>query len=291
MGKEEKIEDRIDPQSIDERFILNFRLNSFEQKVIKLIYEMRLLSTSQIVDITNLNRKYVREHLLRLYKNGFLYRRYKSLNVGENTKEVYWMLDRGGALFLAGAYGMSIKTLNWSLRDNLIAFEKLEHSLKISDVRTTLELAARERNHKIENCLCDRHLYFEFKYEDRKGILRPDLFFTYNDGEKLYQYFFEIDMGTMAINGPKTRTSNIVSKVPKYEGYLISKAWEENFEVFPRVIFLTTHKKRAIYMMDAVKENQQTKLEFLFSTFDFFKLDPLGSIYKKNGEEITSLFK
>jgi hypothetical protein len=272
---------RIDPKEINERFILDFHFTTFQKEAIKLIYEMRILSTSQIAKISARDVKYVRTQLLSLYKNGFLYRTFYTDSIGDGSKEAYWMLDRGGALFIAGAYEMSVKSLNWDIRDNLIKFEKLAHSLKISEVRTRLEEEAQKKGHKIESCYCDRHLYYEFTHEDKKYVLRPDMFIAYNDGQKVYKYFFEIDMGTMTITGPKNRTSVVVSKVPKYENFRISKEWEQYFEVYPRVIFLTSNKNRALYMAEAIKNNQQTKLEFLVSTFDFFDKDPLGDIYKR----------
>ncbi|WP_027633416.1 replication-relaxation family protein [Clostridium hydrogeniformans] len=270
---------RVDSKEITDRFILDFKFTTVQEEAIKLIYEMRILSTSQISDILDRSIKYVRNQLLDLYKNGFLYRSFNTEGVGQGSKEAYWMLDRGGALFIAGAYGISVKKLNWDIRDNLIKFEKLAHSMKISDVRTALEKAAHKSGHKINTCLCDRHLYYEFINGEDKYILRPDLFLTYNDGNKIYQYFFEIDMGTMTITGPRNRTSVVISKIPKYESFMSSREWEKYFDVYPRIIFLTTTKSRALYMAEAVKNIQKTNLEILFSTFEVFEKDPLGESY------------
>lgn len=283
---------RIDPKEINERFILDFHFTTFQKEAIRLIYEMRILSTSQIAKILVRDISYVRNQLLTLYKNGFLYRTFHTESIGNGSKEAYWMLERGGALFIAGAYEVSVKSLNWDIRDNLIKFEKLAHSLKISDVRTRMEEIAQQKGHKIECCYCDRHLYYEFTHEDKKYVLRPDLFLVYNDGQKLYKYFFEIDMGTMTITGPRNRTSVVVSKVPKYENFRVNKEWEQYFDVYPRIIFLTTNKNRALYMADSIKKTQQTKLDFLVSTFDFFDQDPLGDIYKKALDgTLTNMFE
>lgn len=289
---EKKIQSRVDPKNIDERFILDFKLTSFHQEVLKLIYEMRVLSTNHIAAIKGLTAEYVRKQLAVLYKNGFVYRRYEQQGIGEGRKETYWMLERGGALFIAGSYGISIKRLNWDIRSNLINFEKLTHSLKISEIRAIIEAAARSKGHKIESCFCDRHLNYEFKSNDIKYTLKPDLYFIYNDGKKRYQYFFEIDMGTMTINGPQSRSSVFTSKIPRYEQFRQGSEWKNYFDVYPRVIFLTNTKSRALFMAQSVKEVQETNLEFLVSTFEYFEENPLGEIYKRVlDDSVTNIFE
>lgn len=286
------LKERMDPKLVDERFILDYKFSSFQREVMKLIYEMRVLSTAQIAVIKDITTDYARKELYKLYMNGFIYRRLEQQNIGEGRKETFWMLDRGGALFIAGSYGMSVKRLNWDIRSNLINFENLSHSLKISEVRTILEAAARFKGHRIESCFCDRHLNYEFKKNDIKYCLKPDLYFIYNDGKKKYQYFFEIDMGTMAINGPQSRSSVFTSKIPRYENFRTVDEWKNYFDVYPRIIFLTNTKSRALFMAKSVREVQETNLEFLVSTFDFFNDNPLGDIYKKvSDDSITNLFE
>lgn len=283
---------RIDPKGVDESFILSFKFTTFQKEVIKMIYEMRVLSTSQIVTIFSKNANYVRSQLLQLYKNAFLFRIFQPESIGNGSKEAYWMLDRGGAMFIAGAYGISMKKLNWDVRDNLIGFEKLAHAIQISEVRTRFECAAKEEGAHIETSFCDRHLYYEFMDGDKKMAVSPDLFITYNSGDKLYQFFFEIDRGTMAVTGPRSRRSVVISKVPKYEKFCASDEWKPYFEVYPRIIFLTTTKQRAKYMADAIKKSRETDLEFLVSTFEYFNEDPLGEIFiKVSDSTATNLFR
>lgn len=281
----------VEPGDVNERFILNFHFTLFQKEAIKLIYEMRILSTSQVAIILSKNVQYVRRELLDLYKHGFLYRAFYTEEIGHGNNEAYWMLDRGGALFIAGAFEVSVKSLNWSIRDNLIKFDKLKHSIKISEIRTSLEIYAKKLDHKIEMALCDRHLFYEFKDADKKYKLSPDLFIVYNDGKRIYQYFFEVDMGTMTINGPLNRSSVVTSKVPKYELFRATGEWEKYFDVYPRIIFLTTNKNRANYMLDSIKEKQITNMDFLISTFEFFDSDAVGQIYKKSvSGEVTNIF-
>lgn len=291
MAKRERKVERVDPATIDEKYILSMSFSTFQKEAIKLVYEMRILSLTQISKILNVTSKYASMQLAQLYKAGFLYKAMKEdLEFGKGTKEYYWMLDRGGAMFIAGAYDVPMKQINWDLRDNLIAFDKLKHSMKITEVRVQITEFARSRGHKIESAICDRHLYYEFKKDDKDITVRPDLLISYNDGTNIYQFFFEIDMGTMAVNGPAYRTSNVTSKIPKYEGFKSSGAWKEYFDVFPRVIFLTTTKNRALFMAESIKKAQETNQEFLISTFEFFEKNAEGP-YKKSDSEETTLFQ
>lgn len=284
--------ERIDPKEINERYILEFKFTTCQKEAIKLIYEMRILSTSQIAEILKLSVKYTSSQLVGLYNGGFLYRKYVNRTFDESKGEAYWIIDRGGALFIAGSYGINMKELNWDIRDNLIGFEKLEHSRKISEVRTILEREATLRGHKIEEAYCDRHLHYEFIIENKKLGLSPDLYLKYNDGEKIYQYFFEIDRGTMTINGPVNRSSVVLSKIPRYEGFLESNVWQENFEAFPRVVFLTSTKGRATKILEGIKNTRKSNLDFLVSTFEMFDKDPLGNIFKSIiNNETTNLFE
>ncbi len=289
-----RVDRDIKTEDITEEYVLNFKLSAFQKWTMKFIYEIRIASTEQIASVMGVSYSYARGELSKLYKGAFLWKTVKdevSFGVGKN--EMYWMLDYAGAMYIAGANDMKLKDLNWNMRDNLIALDKLKHSLKITEVFTTLDRAAKENNHKIEGGLCDRHLFYKFSIQqDTKPIiLRPDLQVLYIKDNRIYTYFFEIDMGTMAINGPAYRTSNVASKVPKYEAFKQSGEWREYFDVFPRVIFLTTTKTRAQYMADSIsKIVEKNNVEFLFSTFEFLEADALGRIFKKLDGEVTDLF-
>ena len=126
----------------------------------------------------------------------------------------------------------------------------------------------------------------------RKKYIVPDLYVTYKDdvGNR-YQYFFEIDMGTMPITGARSKTNVVVNKVPKYEQFFRSKEFKDNFEVRPRIVFLTTNKTRANSILEGIKNTRKTNLEFLITTFDMFKENTLKKCLKStNIEGVTNLF-
>lgn len=290
MKRDERI---VRPEEVTDRFIVEYKFTTCQRQAIKLIYEMRIMSTSGIAKVLDKNEEFVRAELVKLYRNGFLHRILSNDSIGSAGYSSYWMLDRGGALYIAGAYQVSVKKINWDIRSNLIAYEKLSHAIKISEVMTQLAIAAREKGHKVEDAYCDRHLYYEFTTADnKKASIYPDLAINYNSGSRLYQFFFEIDRGTMSISGPKNRTSVVINKVPKYEQFCLSKEWKNYFEVFPRIIFLTNTRSRAKKMLEAIDSTRESKLEFLVSTFEAFEMDTLGNILlTTNQEDATNLFE
>lgn len=291
MKRNERI---VKPDDVTERFILEFKFSTTQKEAIRLIYEMRIISTANIAKVLNKNESFVGTELVKLYRNGFLHRIFgtEAARIGDGSKCAYWMLDRGGALYIAGAYEISMKSLNWDIRSNLIAYEKLKHAIKISEVRTQLTIIAREQGENVLEAYCDRHLYYEFTADDKKNSIYPDLFIKYNKENKLYQYFFEIDMGTMCVTGPKSRTSVVVNKIPKYEAFGASKEWKNYFEVYPRIVFLTNTKSRAKKMLEAIKETRSSNLEFLVTTFEAFEVEALGNIFlTTNKDSPTNLFE
>lgn len=284
-------QDRIDPKEINDEFVVNFPLSPFQKKALSIIYHMRAVTTSQLLRMTGNNYDYAVEKMLQLHLNGFVLRKFPRREIGQGgSNEAYYLLDKAGAIFIAGSQGVGLKDVKWELRDNLIDFDKLTHTLQISEVRAILEQESKKNNHIIESCLSDRHLFMNFSYEEKSYYLRPDMFLIYNDKFNLHTYLCEIDMGTMAVNGFSHKTSSFVDKIPAYEALRLSGQYKKYFDVYPRILVFTTTKNRALQMAEAVNERLQTKAEFLFTTFDFFKDNALGKIFKKANGEVTSIF-
>ncbi|WP_081627976.1 replication-relaxation family protein [Caldisalinibacter kiritimatiensis] len=209
----------------------------------------------------------------------------------KGTNEGYYLLDDAGAIFISGYYELPMKDVKWNKRDNLIKPEKLQHTFKICDVRSSLEKDARKKGHKIINCVSDRHLYFPFKHEENSFVLRPDMYFNYITERKQYTYFVEIDLGTMAMTENSFKTNSFDNKVYYYENFKLSEAYKEYLEAFPRILVITTTTNRAEKLAQAVKEKQKTKVEFLFTSFALWKEYPTGPIFLKTNGEYTSMFE
>lgn len=271
--KGKRTQERIDPKLVNEEFVVRFPFNDMQRKIIEVVYYMRAVKTSQIKDILGASSyAYLCKQLLKLYLNGFIDRRFPRTEENQRgSNEAYYMLDEGGAIYISGALDIPLKSVKWKLRDNLIKTEKLEHTFAISEVRAILEKEARLLNHKVLHCVGDKHLHTTFTYEGQRYEFRPDMYVKYSDGKYRYEFLFEIDMGTMSVVGNSPKTNSVDRKVIFYEYYKLSELYKHTYEVFPRVIVITTSTDRARRLANATKEKQKTKVEFLFTTFDLWR--------------------
>lgn len=290
--KGKRRQERIDPKEINVDFVVNFPLTTFQKKAIELVYFMRAVKTSQIIDILGYSERYARRELLTLHLNRFLHRKFPAKKRNQKgTNEGYFLLDDAGAIFISGYYELPMKEVKWNKRDNLIKPDKLQHTFKICDVRASIEKDARKKGHKIINCVSDRHLYFPFKYEENNFVLRPDMYFDYITDKKQYSYFVEVDLGTMAMTANSFKTNSFDNKVYYYESFKLSEAYKEYLDVFPRILVITVTTERAEKLAQAVRKKQKTKIEFLFTSFTLWNEYPTGPIFLKTNGEHTSIFE
>lgn len=284
-------QERIATESINEDFVIDFPLTTFQKLAMEVIYQMRTVTTKQLAEITGYSIPHVREYMLKLHLNRFVYRMFPPKDLTQpGSKEAYYLLDEAGSIYIAGAYSMGMKELKWQKRDNLVKYDTLNHTFRVSETRAKLEIEARNKGHKIMSCWSDRHLYFRFNFEQNQYYIRPDLYFIYEDDKHQYSYFVEVDMGTENVRAFSKKTASFDAKIPVYESFKLSGEYKKAFEVFPRILVLTTTAARAKQLCEAVKDKQKTKVEFLFSTFAFWDENSTGPIFLKTDGTYSSMF-
>lgn len=289
-------------EEIDRSYVDNYYINDTKAKIIDMIYRMRFMNTKDIQRALGYKSYSDLTKILRvLYEDRFLNRRmrpYELRMAGE--KEVYHMLDIAGALFIQNYYGLrELDEVKWHERDNRIKFDFANHSLAISKVYSRLEEAAKNNNDLLRDAYCDRHLFTKFYY-GKEFQFAPDMFFKYKKGNKVYGFFVEVDLGTMAATG-SINTNSFDQKVAIYENF--KKANKSFFgfsaEFFPRVLVLTTTRARAENLALAVKKKQdeikKNDVVFLFSVLSLFEKSPLEKIFidtsYSNTENIRNMFE
>lgn len=289
--KGKRNQERIENEIINEDFVINFPLTTFQRTAMEVIYAMRAVTTSQLVEITGYSLVHVRKQMLMLHLNRFVYRQFPTKDLTQpGSKEAYYLLDEAGAIYISGAYGINMKELKWNKRDNLVKYDTLNHTFRVSETRAKIETEARLKGHRIINCWSDRHLYFKFNFEQNQYYIRPDLYFIYEDEEHQYNYFVEVDMGTENVRAFSKKTISFDAKVPVYENFKLSGEYKKYIEVFPRILVLTTTANRAKLLCQAVREKQKTKAEFLFSTFALWDENSTGPIFMKTDGSHSNMF-
>lgn len=284
MTRGQRLVDRIDPKEVNDDFVVDFPLTTAQITAIEVIYNMRTVKMSQLQAITGYNYKYLTAQMAELHKNRFVERAFpiKERDL-KGSNEAYFMLDTAGAIYISGYYEIPMKEVLWSRRDNLIKYEKLNHAFHISGIRADIEKKAREKDHKIVNCVCDRHLYLDFKLDEKKFVLRPDMYFSYidTDTQSQFHYFVEADLGTMAMSGNSSKTYAFDGKVQYYDAYKKSGEYKNKFNVFPRVLVITSTTDRAMKLLDACRMKQRAGVEFLFTSLLLWNENCTGPIFAK----------
>ena len=282
--KGKKNQQRIEIERINEDFVVDFPLSPFQKQAIEIIYSMRAVKTSQLVDITGYNYKYVTGQMLELHLNRFIYREFPPRDrKKKGTDEAYYLLDDAGAIYVSGAYEIQMKDVRWRKRDNLVKSDKLEHTFRVADVRAMIEKEAREQGHKVLKCIGDRHLEISFTFENERYEFRPDMYLKYSDGKYEYDFLFEVDLGTMNYTGISPKTQAFDRKVPVYEYYKLSEEYKRTFDSYPKILVITTTTDRAKKLREAVREKQkarpEVRVEFLFTSMSLWKEMCTGSIF------------
>ncbi len=281
-------------------------LSNQQRRILDLVYRFRILNTKDIQKALGYTGypRFVSQ-LKKLHEKRFLDRSLRPMDLRIKTKgkngenELYHMLDLAGAYFIRDYYGLEkLSDVKWSERENRVSYDYALHSLKISELYAKMEEElkvtdeeGREKypGEKIIEAMCDKHLYIRYK-DGRDYCFSPDMFFKYYRDNKVFGFFVEVDRGTMAMQG-SANTKSFDQKVFYYEGYKENKSDYLGFSYMPRVLVVTTTKKRAEDLAAAVKAKQneigKSGVMFLFTFFSVWEKNPFGKIFidQNYGEE------
>lgn len=266
---------RYDPQLIDERFIKDFNYLPFDRKVIELVYKMRAISTSQITRITGYNANYVRRELTNLYFHRFLDRVYpyeqkviENNNLG-SVQGIYF-IDEAGRVALSGFLDSELKYIKWKPIENLVKYEKLKHTIECSEILAKVYEESKKAGYSVLDYASEKFLWKKFNYQNTKYEFCPDMYLKIMKDKYAYSFFIENDEATMDVR-------SFLTKVPKYDNFKLSGIYEEEYDIYPRVLVITTSKDRALTLAREVGKKQKSKVEFLFTWHDAFYELPFGS--------------
>ena len=267
--------DRLDPQLISDRFIKDFEYLPIHRKVIELVYKMRAIRTSQITRITGYNANYVRRELHNLYYNRFLDRTYpyeqKVIeNDNKGSVQGIYFIDEAGRIALSGFLNMDLREIKWRPVENLIKYDYLKHALECSEILAKVHEECRRAGYTVLDYACEKHLWKKFSYQGTQYEFCPDMYMRIMKDKYAYSFFVENDEATMDVR-------SFLAKVPKYDNFKLSGGYEEEYDIYPRVLVITTSRERALTLAREVGKKQKSKVEFLFTWHDAFYELPFGS--------------
>lgn len=222
------------------------KLTTLERQIVYACYQHRFLTRSQIEHLyfepdKHLHSSvYTQRVLKRLYTKRFLERLERRIGgINGGSKETVYCLDEAGAYLVALLIGCTKKELKWRSREKLVTDLFLSHTLSINDFMTKLSFyAKRHPPQRLTTFIHDHDCHLDFFHLGKRIKLTPDGYGVYFDGAEYEIYFFlEVDLGTMS---PEI----FRQKIEKYVSYYLSGAWEEECEIFPKVLIVTVGEKR-----------------------------------------------
>ena len=273
------------------------QLTERDRDIIRLVHRHRFLRSRQIVALMGGSEQQVVRRLQLLFHHGYLERPRAQIQYyerGGSRTIAYGLGSKGGAL-LRSQLGVVVDSGIWSEKNHAIGRVYLEHTLLVSDVMMSIELACRKRGVRLlyEDQLEQQSFQWRVKLEGgtKLGVI-PDRVFAleYADqaGQVQRAYFFlEADRGTMPVMRHTLSQTSFFRKLLAYEATWANKVHQRHLGV-PRfrVLTVTTIADRVKSLVAACSQLKRGHGLFLFADTSILEKDPFAPVWHngKTGE-------
>jgi len=180
------------------------RITDRDRTICRLLYEHRVLTTSQVTDIGFSGERRTRMRLGELYGLAVVDRFRPRLQARD---PYHWVLGPIGAALVAAERGLAMSDLDWrkGLLIDLAASQRLAHLVGTNGVFTALIRSARRRpGCRLEVWWSERRCAREWG-----DIVRPDGYGVWVDGDITLPFLLEYDNGTETLE-------RLAAKLPGY---------------------------------------------------------------------------
>ncbi|WP_312907989.1 replication-relaxation family protein [Tissierella praeacuta] len=239
-------------------------LTGRDKKIIKFIYFHRFVSTKQIIEIffkytedgkeIKYPQNVARRRLLKYRNEGLIKSFYTS-----NTDMIH-TIDEKGVFVVASILNTTFNKLYFNPKEDLISIGLANHSLVLNDLYIKLMNEAAKLGGAIRDYRVEALNRVSFIHRNKKYIFQPDVYMLYQpDVSKnvAFPYFIELDLDT---ESPKKYKEKIIN----YENYYDSKDYQNQYNIFPKIVTITNTKARA----DRLKNFCKTKLDWRYEVFE-----------------------
>lgn len=261
-----------------------FRLTLRDIAIIKAIFEYRALTAPQIAalffspDRTGEVNTRCKHRLRMLYHYGYLFRDEQPSKLSEGRKPFVYFLDSRGAEWLSQQLG---KVIEWDRKDNRVSWPFLDHLLATNDIRVAINLAALANGMEIVAWLDDKSLKgAQMKDKitlrgERGGKVEaavvPDSYLRLDAQEDIYNFFLEVDRGTVTGDATQWGKRDWGRKIKAYLEYYKSGLYEKRYHTADmRILTITTSETR-LTNLKRITEDAGGKARFWFATFERIK--------------------
>jgi hypothetical protein len=246
------------------------------------VYRYRFLRSHQILQLVTGSNQKVLRRLQKLYHHGYLERPLCQLDYfhKKGSQHIVYGLGRRGFLYLRKTNTLPPDSSDPSAQNHQVKRLFLDHSLMISDIMFTMEMACRKSG-KVR-LLIGEELSTGFARtghhssgwavtgSGRKHFyVIPDQVFAleFTETKERILCFLEADRGTMPVHRSRLDMSSFERKFLAYESTWQRRLHLKLFgEKRVRVLAVTDSEERATHLRDACNSLHTGKGIFLFST-------------------------
>ncbi|MFC0433398.1 replication-relaxation family protein [Kutzneria buriramensis] len=192
--------------SADHLAVLVARLMPRDRWLIRMLFEHRVLTTDQIVQLCFRGHRTANQRLRLLYEWGVVARFQPHRTVGSNP--LHYVLDTAGALVLAHEHGTDLKTLGYSRETELGRAYSLQlaHTVGCNSLLASLVHHARQPGAAGQLSTWWSAARCASVWGD---IVTPDAYARWDEAGTTVEWFLEFDFGT-------ERLARIAAKLPRY---------------------------------------------------------------------------
>lgn len=260
-----------------------YRVTARDFEVVTAVYECRALTAPQIAALFfgsehgEVNTR-CKHRLRMLYHYGYLRREEQASKLSEGRKPLVYFLDKGGANFLRESGGLDVE---WDPHEFDVSYLFLQHLLSTNDVRVGFLNSARKHGFKIDKWIDDKTLKSSQMKDivsikgERGGRIHasvvPDAYVRLETDKDTYNFFLEVDRGTVTGKATEWGKRDWGRKVQAYLQYHRSGMYEKRYGTSDmRILTVTTGDVR-LSNLKAITEDAGGKARFWFTTFDRLK--------------------
>ena len=173
------------------------RLTDRDRRVIKVVNDYRIIRQDQIQRLLFPSKNTAQNRLWRLWQHGFLKRQFLPVLGGVQTSPILYLVDRRGAELLERDFGYPKDSLRYS-RVKRPSYRFLEHTLGLSEIRLSVDLACRDAPFSLEEWRDEKALksgYDTIRLGRKHVGVLPDAYFSISVPAGKLHFFLEYDRG------------------------------------------------------------------------------------------------
>ena len=280
------------------------QLTDRDRTIIRLIHRHRFLRSCHITALLGGSEQQIVRRLQSLFHHGYLERPRAQIQYYERggSKSIAYGLGNKGGAVIRKEFGSTVDTNSWSEKNHAVGRVFLEHTILVSAVMVSLELACRKRGVRLlyedELDLPVKKQPFHWRVMIANGAklgVIPDrvvaLEYADQSGQVQRAYFFlEADRGTMPVMRRGLTQTSFYRKLLAYEATWASKVHQRYLGIQRfRVLTVTTSAVRVQSLLEACAQLKRGHGLFLFADTSILEKDLLFASWVNGRGEFDGL--